>query len=200
MDFLSCFIAAVEKALKDAGVEKIAVDDVVLAGGSSRIPRIQKLLQDFFDGKDLLKSINLDEVVAYGAALQAAVLTGDREGNGDEHLSDDMTMLSVGIETAGGLLTPVIDRHVKFPAKGLHVVTTNVDGQTSLMIGIYEGERAMCADNVRDFQQLVVWSVDRLIEWVSDWLIDWLIASLIASSIDWVIEWLIDWLFSFLNR
>ncbi|OQV25769.1 Heat shock 70 kDa protein cognate 4 [Hypsibius exemplaris] len=146
-DLFRTTMVAVEKTLRDAGVEKLAVDDVILAGGSSRIPGIQKLIQEYFDGKELMQSINVDEVVAYGAALQAAVLTGDREGNGDELLSDDMTLLSVGIETAGGLLTPVIDRHVKFPAKGSHMVTTNVDGQTKVVIGVFEGERAMSTDN-----------------------------------------------------
>ncbi|GAU88459.1 HSP70-1 [Ramazzottius varieornatus] len=140
-------VCAIDKALADAKLDKSAIDEVVLVGGSSRIPRLQKLVQDYFDGKEPLKSINLDEVIVYGAALQAAVLTGQREGTGEELLKDDMTLLTIGIETAGSLTTSVIHRHAPLPVKGSHIVTTSFDNQSTVVIHLLEGERAAVSDN-----------------------------------------------------
>ena len=107
----------VEKALRDAKLDKSKIHDVVLVGGSTRIPKVQKLLQDFMNGKELNKSINPDEAVAYGAAVQAAVLTGVQDDTVRDLLLVDVTPLTLGIETAGGVMTPLIKRNTRIPYK-----------------------------------------------------------------------------------
>jgi len=137
----------VETALRDAKLDKGRIDEVVLVGGSTRIPKIQKLLSDFFNGKDLNKSINPDEAVAYGAAVQAAVLTGDSSDTIRDVLLVDVAPLSLGIETAGGVMTSLIKRGTTIPTKTSQVFTTYADNQPGVDIQVYEGERAMTKDN-----------------------------------------------------
>ena len=144
-DLFKKTLKPVKKAMEDAGLDKDEIDEIVLVGGSTRIPKVQSLLQDYFDGKEPSKGINPDEAVAYGAAVQACILTKCDENVGDVILLD-VAPLSLGIETVGGLLTKLISRNTVIPTKKTQTFSTHVDNQDVVAIKVFRGERAKTKD------------------------------------------------------
>lgn len=147
LDLFKRTIKPVEQVLKDAGVGKHEIHDIVLVGGSTRIPKVIQLLEDFFNGKKASKGINPDEAVAYGAAVQGGILAGEDKENLGGVVLLDVCPLTLGIETTGGVMAKIIPRNTQIPTKKSQIFSTAVDNQPTVLIQVFEGERPLTKDN-----------------------------------------------------